>query len=147
MWFTEQADRIGRITTAGAITEFSSGISPGATLAGIAAGPDGNLWFTELVGRRIGRITTAGVVTEFGGLSPNAQPRSITAGPDGNLWFTDESVPRLGRITTAGVVTEFPLTLAAGGRPAEITARPEPRPSGSPPPRATRSRACCCSPA
>src|SRR5262249_32273324 len=30
----------------------------------ITAGPDGNLWFTEGVGK-IGRITLAGVVTEF----------------------------------------------------------------------------------
>jgi streptogramin lyase len=30
---------------------------------GIAAGPDGNLWFTEYSGNKIGRITTAGVVT------------------------------------------------------------------------------------
>lgn len=31
----------------------------------ITAGPDGNLWFTEMVANKIGRITTAGVVTEF----------------------------------------------------------------------------------
>ena len=32
---------------------------------GIAAGPDGNLWFAEFNANRIGRITWAGVVTEF----------------------------------------------------------------------------------
>jgi len=32
---------------------------------GITAGPDGNLWFTEMVAGKVGRITTAGVVTEF----------------------------------------------------------------------------------
>ena len=49
--------------TAQTITE-----SPVPTAGGIpqdiAAGPDGNLWFTE-GGNRIGRITTAGVVTGF----------------------------------------------------------------------------------
>ena len=32
---------------------------------GIAAGPDGALWFTEWSANRIGRITTAGAVTEY----------------------------------------------------------------------------------
>lgn len=41
---------------AGAVTEFSAGISPGSTPSGIAAGPDGNLWFVEVTGNRIGRI-------------------------------------------------------------------------------------------
>ena len=44
--------------TVGVITEYSSGLTAGA-LGGIAAGPDGNLWFTELTGDRIGRINPA----------------------------------------------------------------------------------------
>src|SRR5262249_2091536 len=55
---------IGRITTAGVISEF-----PVPTASSypqdIAAGPDGNLWFTEQGIGKIGRITTAGVITEF----------------------------------------------------------------------------------
>src|SRR5258708_4556113 len=52
LWFTEQnGNQIGRITTAGAITEFSlptnCGSSLGCNPRGITAGPDGNLWFTE----------------------------------------------------------------------------------------------------
>ena len=31
----------------GAVTEFSSGVSASSQPNGIAAGPDGNLWFTE----------------------------------------------------------------------------------------------------
>jgi hypothetical protein len=42
----------------GAITEFSTGITEGSSPSGIAAGPDGNLWFTEPRGDRIGRIGT-----------------------------------------------------------------------------------------
>ena len=51
---------------------------------GITVGPDGNLWFTELVGK-IGRITPAGAVTEFpipGGVS---EPIEIVAGPTATL--------------------------------------------------------------
>ena len=48
-----RADRrttIGRITTAGVVTEFSSGISAGAGPVGITVGPDGNIWFAEYGG-------------------------------------------------------------------------------------------------
>ena len=45
------------------VPEFTTGLT--ATPNQIAAGSDGNLWFTETVGNRIGRITPAGVVLEF----------------------------------------------------------------------------------
>src|SRR5262249_60777646 len=58
LWFTEQmGNKIGRITPAGAITEFvvpAAGSGPN----GIAGGPDGALWFTEFLGNNIGRATT-----------------------------------------------------------------------------------------
>jgi len=105
-------------------TGFSSGISAGAGIYDITAGPDGNLWFTESRGNRIGRITTGGVVTEFSaGISVGAQPFGITAGPDGNLWFTEASAGRIGRITPSGVVTEFNITV--GATPTRITAGPD----------------------
>ena len=91
----------------GQVTEFSAGITTGSNPNGIVAGPDGNLWFTEFLGKRVGRITPAGVVTEFSaGFTPaDGFPTSIAAGPDGNLWFTEPYGNRIGRITTAGVVT------------------------------------------
>ena len=77
---------------------------------GIAAGPDGNLWFTEISGlaNKIGRITTAGVVTEFPIPTAGSNPQGIAAGPDGNLWFTESSANQIGRITTAGVDHRVP---------------------------------------
>ena len=46
------------------MTEFTTGISAGANPYGIAAGPDGNLWFTENdVLTKVGRITPSGTVT------------------------------------------------------------------------------------
>src|SRR5438105_2670129 len=105
------------------ITEFSSGLTANSSPNGIAAGPDGNLWFTEEVGNRIGRITPAGGVTEFSvGLSASAFPYSIAAGPDGNLWFTENNGDRIGRITPAGAITEFSVGLSAGGSPKGIAA-------------------------
>ncbi len=50
MWFTE-ADKIGRITPSGEITEFPLP-TPDSAPMGITTGPDGNLWFTEQVRQR-----------------------------------------------------------------------------------------------
>ena len=103
------------------ITEFTAGITSGANLAGIAAGPDGNLWFTEYDGDRIGRITPSGVVTEFStGISTFGGPDGITAGPDGNLWFTEFNGNRIGRITTSGTVTEFGTGITSAGGTHEL---------------------------
>ena len=108
------------------VTEFAEGITPGAGLNGMTAGPDGNLWFTEITGNRIGRITPLGEVTEFStGITANAQPFAITAGPDGNLWFTEYLGNRIGRITPAGVVTEFSAGITAFAGPTAITAGPD----------------------
>ena len=97
------------------ITEFSAGITHGATPQGIAPGPDGNVWFTERFGYRIGRITPSGVVTEFStGITAGASPGNIVAGADGALWFTESGSNRIGRITTAGVVTEYTLPPRVG---------------------------------
>ena len=47
MWCTKDgADRIGRITDFGMVTEFTGGIT--SDPYGIAAGPDGNMWFAEM---------------------------------------------------------------------------------------------------
>ena len=119
VWFAENtANRIGRITPAGVLTEFAV---PSGAPSAITAGPDGNLWFTEY--GRIGRITTAGVVTEF--LVPNPSlMNSIVTGPDGNLWFAEYATNRIGRITPAGVVTEF-VVPTASAQPNGIAAGPD----------------------
>ena len=94
----ERGIAIGRITPAGAITEFSTGLTPNGQPTGIAAGPDGNLWFTERRAHKIGRITPAGVVTLFSdGISANGMPTSIAPTADA-LWYTD-AVGRIGRVT------------------------------------------------
>src|ERR1700730_404714 len=55
----------------------------------VAAGPDGNVWFTEFHSGNIGRITASGTITEFAVPTANSAPFGIAAGPDGNLWFTE----------------------------------------------------------
>src|SRR6185312_7486311 len=69
-----------------------------AGLSGIAAGPDGNIWFTEAASGKIGMINPSShAITEFVLHRVDSGPRAITAGPDGNLWFT-EAIGQIGSI-------------------------------------------------
>src|SRR5437763_235310 len=94
--------------SAAAVTVSSSSIS---RPQGIAAGPDGALWFTNQGTNSIGPITTVGTVAAFSkkGVHGIRGPFGITSGPDGALWFTinfDNNA--IGRITTGGKITLFP---------------------------------------
>ncbi len=119
--FQAQQGEIGKMTPAGAFSLFPLAAAQTAP-SGITAGPDGNLWFTEVATidvriytslGKIARITTAGAISEFPLPTPNDYPRYITAGPDGNLWFTIQSsqgdigVGKVGRITPQGTITVF----------------------------------------
>ena len=73
----------------------------------IAAGPDGNLWFTDYFDGSIGRITPTGAVTIFPSHGRAPSPSEITLGPDGNMWFTNQAPGEIGRITPAGVIKMF----------------------------------------
>jgi len=139
IWFTESPHRyfpntmgegeggpaIGRITPSGQITEFP--LPEGYEAAGITAGPDGNLWFTEENAGAVGRITPGGQIREFlvpqistpTGLKPPGITSGITSGPGHGLWFTAEHM--IGRITPSGNISRYnlPKDLA---RPVSITA-------------------------
>jgi streptogramin lyase len=93
--------------------------APGPS-SGITDGPDGNIWFTELLAGKVGRISPDGAAVEFA--VPGAIPAGITRGPDGNLWFADEH-GNIDRITPSGTVT--PFSLPAGSFPFAITAGPD----------------------
>ena len=126
LWFAEEnANKIGRITTAGVVTEFPIP-TPNSDTAEIVAGPDGSVWFMEFAANKIGRITPAGIITEFPIPTPQSSPdgSEITAGPDGNLWFAENAANKIGRMTTSGDFTEFAVPTANSG-PSAITAGPD----------------------
>jgi len=75
------------MTMKGEVTEFDIP-TPRSGAIGIAAGPDGNIWFCENKGGKIGRLTPGGEITEYP-IAEGSEPISIIAGPDGNMWFTD----------------------------------------------------------
>jgi streptogramin lyase len=111
------------IAAPGNITEYPVP-APNATPTGIAAGPDGNMWFTEQGGNFVANVTQSGVFTEYPILTVNALPFGIAAGPDGNMWFTEGQANQVAKITPSGVITEYPIP-TANSNPAGITAAPD----------------------
>ena len=149
LWFSKVIQRLGPHPEGATIGKIStSGVVKGQYKVGpfddnlgeVAAGPDGNIWFTEsfyptqgsltngTAPGGVGMITPDGAVTQFSaGISPGSRPGDITAGPDGNLWFTEFSGNRIGMVTPAGVVTEFSAGIAPQSHPAGIAAGPDGR--------------------
>jgi virginiamycin B lyase len=73
------------------------------SIGGIAAGPDGRIWFTDSNGSAVGRMSTQGQFDLFPLGGPVAQPLGITAGPDGALWFAEFLANAIGMISPAAV--------------------------------------------
>ncbi len=75
----------------------------------LAAGPDGNVWFTENLQNKIGRIEPSGRITEFRSNTP--RPVSISVGAGDALWYNayNGSRTRIGRISIGGAIAEFDL--------------------------------------
>jgi virginiamycin B lyase len=97
LWFTESsADKIGQITTGGALTEYA--LAAGSRPQQIVSGPDGALWFTEKGGNKVGRRATDGTLTELAVPTAGSQPFGLVKKQDGTLWFTEQSGNRLGEV-------------------------------------------------
>jgi streptogramin lyase len=121
VWYTNfTSNKIGKITTSFAITEYALPAGSGPT--GVATGPDGNVWYTNFTSNKVGKITTLGVKTEYA-LPAGSGPKGIVAGPDGNLWYANYTTSKVGKITTTGTITEY--ALPAGSHPEGIAAGPD----------------------
>src|SRR5208283_4535065 len=84
-------------------------LSTGADSGFDAAGPDGNLWFTESYpANAVGKMSPEGVVTSYPVPTANADPTGITAGPDGNMWFLESDAHQIAKVTPSGTITEYP---------------------------------------
>jgi len=120
--FCAPSSTVQDVFAPGAIKEF---VVPGGNSCpqAIAAGPDGNLWFTESNANRIVRITPTGTISEFA-LPPVSIAAGIAAGPDGNVWFTEFYADKIGRLTPAGALSEFPIP-TPNSQPQAIAAGPD----------------------
>jgi streptogramin lyase len=121
--FTGGYSELGHMTPDGQFHFFTLPASD-VYVTSIAAGPDGNLWFTEnldengATSQRIGRMTPAGVFSAFPVTAPFADGylRQIIAGADGNLWVSLEgsdanynALGAIGKITPQGTITIYQL--------------------------------------
>ena len=66
-------------------------------IAGITAGPDGNLWFTQNDLGQVG-IDDADRARSARPTRRLPYPFGITAGPDGNIWFCEGFGNAVGRL-------------------------------------------------
>ena len=112
---------------AGVVTEEQVP-TPNATPFGITAGPDGNVWFTELNGDRVGRVAlstfpTAGSITECGTLAASAQPADITSAPgSAKVWFDEFSADKIASVNTSTCAyTEYQIP-TGGAQPSGLVA-------------------------
>src|SRR4029077_5960425 len=103
-WITEETgNRIARVTSTGAVTEFAlpHGSAPGL---GITPGPDGALWFTDRGADAVGRIAVDGVIARFP-LQKGSMPLGISSGPLQSMWLTQYGTGEVDRISTSGAAT------------------------------------------
>jgi virginiamycin B lyase len=104
---------IGKITPEGVVMTYDVGLH-GDAVYGIAAGPDGRIWFADPGGcdgytSRIGAINTDGSGLTYYSAGLPAQVGTLIDGGDGNLYFGSYTANQMGRITTAGVSTVWTI--------------------------------------
>ena len=119
VWFTHYgyeggSPAVGRITPAGAITEYREGLEGGFPQS-LVVGPDGNLWFgiagSKTSGPAIAKITPQGEITRVAELTSKTDPKELTLGPGGRVWWVsnDGSRPGLGYVQPGGVMLQVHL--------------------------------------
>jgi virginiamycin B lyase len=101
---------IARLDVDGSVRVFPLPFGAGAPW-GIALGPEGKIWFTEVGSGNVGRLDPGtGTISEFPLPTPNSQPQGIVLGGDGALWGTEAAGNRIFRMSVDGRrATEFPI--------------------------------------
>jgi len=111
MWFGCADGQIGRITTAGAVTyystQFNGQTGAGVPIESLITGPDGNLWFGQYDIASVGVISTSGVMLNRLRLRTLPGVSGLTVGGDGNVWVSYTNDFAIFRITPSGVVSQF----------------------------------------
>jgi virginiamycin B lyase len=119
LWFAEagvgqKEAVIGRIDSAGHITEYPSGLPQ---IDSLVRGPDGALWYDGCVnesscGQELDRMDTHGHVQRFP--VSGSSLSNLTAAHDGKLWSAIQPMPpstagAMAKISLHGTITRFPL--------------------------------------
>lgn len=99
---------IDKLSPSGAVLAAYSAVG---AIDGIAAGPDGDVWYAATTGQAgpaIVRITPSGQQTPFALPAGDGIPTSVAAGPDGRIWFAATG-GFIGEVSQTGAVTQFPI--------------------------------------
>jgi virginiamycin B lyase len=135
LWFSEFncATTIGKITTAGTVTEYAVDYNHD-----VAVGPDGNIWVAGSSG--VSKVTTSGTATPnyssyqlapTGGQTYGAYgPYRLTTGPDGAIWYimaqpASDGQYYIARIDPSNDTVTDSISVGTGGRPEGIAAGPD----------------------
>jgi streptogramin lyase len=100
-----------------------AGVSP----SGLAAGPDGALWFAQADGRHIGRMTSDHKFSQFALPPDGGYAATLVLAPNGDLWFTEPPLAQIGRIDKHGVVKIYSKGITADSFPLFMTLGPDRR--------------------
>ncbi|MCI0546622.1 MAG: hypothetical protein L0027_05000 [Candidatus Rokubacteria bacterium] len=84
-------------------------LSPTDIPVGIAAAPDGTVWFTIEFSDAIGRVR-GGVVEKLRKGSENMEPLGLAIDGEGHAWYTDAPLRAISRVSPDGSVTSFGLS-------------------------------------
>jgi streptogramin lyase len=114
--------KITRVTPEGKVRDFPIVAADG--IWAVAAGPDGNVWFTAAdaptINDYVAKITPTGEITKY---PISNQVDSIALGPDGNWWMTMPFVGKIESMTMQGnIVAEYTLPHAINGSQPEFQA-------------------------
>jgi streptogramin lyase len=135
LWVTEATShQIAVVSPQGVLLNQYSIPVAGAVPEFIISGPNGEVWFTAIVGPSgpsgpvgtayVGSVSTAGSFTMFQLPATSDNVKGITAGPDGNLWIVEQDANKIGRLTPSGVLTEFAIP-TPNSNPDEIRPGPD----------------------
>ncbi len=101
LWYTScSAGTINRmpVPTGSTVTPtvFSAPHAPQfswAQIYGIGAGPNGDMWVTDIADKALDRIPlTATAASQITSVKVSASPFWVTTGPDGAIWFTERTL-------------------------------------------------------
>ncbi len=118
LWFAEHlVGKIGRITTAGVVTEYDVPKAKGelSRPSWTTLGPDGRTWFVDTRLGTAGSINSSGKIRIYP-LPTNSGPMEIVTGPDRNLWISDAGLNAILVLSPTGkLVAEHRLRTAQAG--------------------------------
>lgn len=112
LWCAGGVTDIVRLTPAsGAIRHFTTA-DPEDLFNGVAATPDGSIWFTRRLTKKVGRISPSGQISSYD--VDEGAPWEIIVAPDGNLWVSSYRLDTITRLEPTGATRQYHLPFAVG---------------------------------